>query len=198
MSEDSPASPESRRPRLRKRLQLPLVSGKWTVFWVTVCLATTGLLIPLVLKKPLWVELELVIAAWWLISGLLLTRFLYLGARIDDDHKPNQPRNWLGSSNTTGSDLSGCSGVDGEGCLILIGLVAVFFVVWLLIELAIPLVFFVMYFLIRGMIVHAVHERHSCQNNLLYSVVRGFLWATVYTAPLAGIVWFIHFLQARA
>jgi hypothetical protein len=48
MPEDaSPPPPQ----RLLSRRLRPPVSGKWTVFWLLMCLVVSGLLIPLVLKK---------------------------------------------------------------------------------------------------------------------------------------------------
>ena len=69
---------------------------------------------------------------------------------------------------------------------------------WFLIEIAIPGIAFLMYFLVRGMIAHAVNDRHHCQGNLPRSLLWGLLWATVYTAPLAGLVWLVHVVAAKA
>ena len=196
-----PASQPPQRPRLAARLRLPQVSGKWTVFWLLFCLTVTGLLIPLVLKKPLWIELEFVVAAWWLLWAIVLTKLLYQGEQIADDHQQHKPRDWFGltkNSGPSGSDFSGCgSGADAEGCLVLLGLIVALFLVWILIEFALPIVFFMLYFLIRAMLVHVVHDRPRCQGNFGLAAFRGCLWAAIYTVPLAGTVWLVHFIMRR-
>ena len=201
MSDESSTPQPPRRPRLSRRLRLPEVSGKWTVFWLLICLIITGLLIPLVLKKPLWLEFELVMAAWWVLWGIVLTKLLYKGEQIADDHQQHKPRDWFGfnkKESGSGPDLSGCgSGADAEGCLVLVGLILALIVVWFLIEFAIPIIFLMLYFLIRGMLVHVVHDKPQCQGDLGMSAFRGFLWATIYTAPLAGTIWLVHFIQMK-
>src|SRR5688572_2094195 len=101
MSEPSSTPRPPKRPRLAQRLRLPQVSGKWTVFWLLICLLITGLLIPPVLKKPLWVELEIVVGVWWLLWGIVLTKLLYMGEQIADDHQHHEPRDWFGFKNST-------------------------------------------------------------------------------------------------
>jgi hypothetical protein len=91
--------------------------------------------------------------------------------------------------------------VDGEavaiGCLIVIGLVLMAGLVWFLVEIAIPLVLFLLYFVARGMLAHVVNDRHRCKGSLVRAFVWALVWATVYTAPLVGVVWFIHNVQSR-
>jgi hypothetical protein len=202
MSDESSTPQPPNRPRFARRLRLPEVSGKWTVFWLLVCLIITALLIPLVLKKPLWVELEIVVVVWWLLWGVVLTKLLYKGEQIADDHQQHKARDWFGlnkeGSGSSGPDLGGCGpGVDAEGCLVLLGLIVALFLVWILIEFALPILFFMLYFLIRGMLVHAVHDKPQCQGNWSMAAFRGFLWATIYTAPLAGTIWLVHYMQMK-
>ena len=45
--------------------------------------------------------------------------------------------------------------------------------VWFLVEIAIPIVFLMLYFLVRGMLVRVVNDRPECRGNLLLSTVRG-------------------------
>lgn len=200
MAETSSTPQPPQRQRLSQRLRLPEVSGKWTVLWLLMCLIVTGLFIPFVLKKPLWIELEIVVGIWWLIWGVVLTKLLYKGEQVADDHKHHKPRDWfgMGQSGSSSPDLSGCAnGADFEGCAVLIGLILALIAVWFLIEFALPILFFMLYFLIRGMLVHAVHEKPYCRGNLTWSAFRGFLWATIYTAPLAGTIWFVHYIQMK-
>jgi hypothetical protein len=115
------------------------------------------------------------------------------------------------SSGLDASELSGCVwwfpdlafdfGEFGEGCLVAIaGLVLIavgFFGVWLLIEILIPSLAFVAYLLIRGMLARVANDFHGCRGNLLRALRWASLWATVYTAPLALIVWLAHFVHYR-
>jgi hypothetical protein len=54
-----------------------------------------------------------------------------------------------------------------------------------------------LYFAARGMLAGVVNDRHHCRGDLGRSVLWGFAWATMYTVPLVGAVWFIHFVHQR-
>lgn len=194
-----PDASSPKRPKLSERLRLPNVSGKWTVFWLLVCFAITATLIPLVLKRSLWVEFEFVVLAWWLIWTLILTKLLYTGQQINDDYQRKEAVAKGGATSKNGSsDWSGClSGGDAEGCAIILGLLVALVLVWALIEIVLPIVFFLLYFLIRGMLCHVVNERRHCQEKLGLSVFHGAFWATVYSLPLAGVIWLVHYFQSR-
>jgi hypothetical protein len=60
------------------------------------------------------------------------------------------------------------------------------------VEVAVPLVAFLVYVLVRSMLARVLNDDQGCRGRLVSSVGRGLLWATVYTAPLAGVVWLIH------
>ena len=75
------------------------------------------------------------------------------------------------------------------------GLILLVAVAWLLVEVAIPVVLFLLYFAVRGMLIQVIKDRHDCRGHLARAVTWGALWATVYTAPLAGAVWFVHFVH---
>ena len=62
----------------------------------------------------------------------------------------------------------------------------------LLIEIVVPLVAFVTYFLIRGMLARVANDFHGCKGNLWRALRWAALWATVYTAPLVLIVWLAY------
>ncbi|MCE9530282.1 MAG: hypothetical protein K8T89_03980, partial [Planctomycetes bacterium] len=139
-------SPEpSKRPPLKERLRLPHVSGFWTVLWLLACFVLTGILLPLVLKLQPWIEFEIVVGIWWLLWSMILTKLLYKGEHIADDHRLKKPKDWFGLDGSSGSNWDGCAGgADFEGCAIVLGLIAALALVWLLIELAIPIVFFML------------------------------------------------------
>ena len=195
MSEPS-APPPPNRPSMSKRLRLPEVSGKWTVVWLLICFLLTGILIPIMLKLPTWIEFESVVGIWWILWRMILTKLLYKGEQVSDDHERKEARLW--SYLKGGFPAKGAAENGGpEGCLLLVGLIAALFLVWALIEIAIPIVFFLLYFLVRGMLVHVVNDKTRCQGNVSLSAARGFLWATVYTVPLAATIWIVHWINAR-
>src|SRR5262249_60045688 len=92
--------------------------------------------------------------------------------------------------------FAGGLATDGEGCAIILGLVLAVGLIWFLIEIGVPVVLFLLYFVARGMLAQAVNDRHHCRGDLPRAAGWAFVWATVYTAPLAAVVWFIHFVHA--
>jgi len=40
-------------------------------------------------------------------------------------------------------------------------------------------------------------RRRRCEGNPIRSIAWGTVWETIYTAPIAAFVWFIHFAAAR-
>jgi hypothetical protein len=203
-----PGVPERRRFRL---------SGKWAAFGLVLAFLITAILIPAVLKLPPWIDFEIVLAVWWAIWLGVLTTLLYHGKRVADDHQLPPPRSWLNwarkkeptstERNTSsggwggwgwgGGDLGG----DAEGCMYLLGAIvaiAVFLIaLWFLIEVAIPLVLFLLYLVARGMLSHVINDRRHCKGRFVRSFGWALVWATLYTVPLAGVVWYVHYLLAR-
>ena len=51
---------------------------------------------------------------------------------------------------------------------------------------------------LRGMLARVVNDRHHCEGNLFLASVWGAIWATVYTGPLALVVWGVHVWIKRA
>lgn len=197
-----------RRRRLVQAIKLPRVSGKAMAAALVLCFLVTGLLVPIILRKEPWIDAEFVVGAWWLIWVVVLAAVLYQGHRVTDDHQLGEARSWgladwFKSWYSSGNaiDISVTS-VDSEacaiGCLIIAALPLFVGLIWFFVEIAVPELIFVAYFLVRGQLAHAVNDRHHCRGNLIRSVAWGTLWATVYTAPLAGLVWFVHFAAKRA
>jgi hypothetical protein len=182
------------------------VSGKATAAVMVVCLALAALIVvPLAgyLEIPPWLRMELLIGVWWLIWLFALSRFLYTGHRLSDDVTMHQPRSWFRGGSTGGGSSTGTDWwpgnffwVDAEGCLIGIGVVIAIIVAivgfWFLIEIALPAIFALLYFLIRGMLARVVNDRHACKGNLSRSVSWALVWATLYMAPLALLAWVVH------
>lgn len=204
---DSPISVDRPPGSLARRVRLPRLSGKASAAWLVVCFALTAVLIPMALRLPPWVEFEIVVAVWWAIWLAVLTRLLYVGQRVADDHQLGQPRNWFGGTTQparTDADRAWWDGFfwgwcwgDGDVIAIVIGLVLLVGLIWFLFEIAIPLLLFVLYFVTRGMLACVVNDRHHCHARLGRSLGWAAVWATLYTAPLAGAVWFIHYVHQR-
>jgi hypothetical protein len=175
----------------------PRLSGKASALCLVAFFALTALLIPAVLRLPRWIDFEVVLALWWAAWSVILTWLLYTGRRVSDDHQLGKPRRWfraelpsldwlgvlLGSSWAVGDCLFACI------VLILLGLV------WLLIEVAVPALVFLLYLVTAGMVAQVVNDRHRCAGRLGRALGRGLLWATVYTAPLAATVWYVHYVH---
>ncbi len=211
---------------LAERVRLPLLSDRASAAWLVACFAVSGVLIPVAYRLPVWIRFELVLAAWWLVWWLVLGRLLFTGQRVTDDHELRGPRNWFGSDepvqhaaggrrardrNANASWWDGffwgsISDSDSDSdvgeflatiVVIIVGLIVFVGVVWFLFEVAIPLVVFVLYFVARGMLATVINDRHHCRGRAARALAFAALWATLYTAPLAGVVWFVHVAHAR-
>ncbi len=206
-------TPLERRAALVRTARLPLVSGKTSTAVLVACLVLTALLIlPLARRFPPWIDVEIVLGLWWLVWVMVLTRLLYSGSRVTDDHTLGEPRNWWSAWSNSSPRERG-SGLpdwgwwfvpvfDFEGCLLGLGVILALGLVlvglWLFIEIVIPGLAFVMYVFIRGMLARAANDEHGCRDHLPRAVLWGMLWATVYTAPLALLVWLVHVLHANS
>ncbi len=200
------------RTSVRRALCLPRVSGVSSFVVLLLCMAVTALVVPMALKLPVWIEAEVVLAAWWAIWCAALSLFLYKGWLVSHDfQKPAFSYPMTSSSRATTRDgynrgwwdgfywlsIPDFDGGEGfiAGCLILIVLIIVLpFLLVFLVEAAVTLAF-VMYLLIRGMLAQVANSRHGCRAHLGRSFGFGVLWATLYTAPLAGLVWLVHKLH---
>src|ERR1017187_6583564 len=161
-------------PGLEERRRLRL-SGKATAIILGLAFLITAILIPTVLKLPTWIYFEIVLGVWWVIWLAVLTTLLYQGKRVADDHQLPPPRSWLNwwrkpepaegekarsqqknqSSFGSGGWYIGDIGGDAEGCAWVLGaivaVIVLFFALWFLIEVAIPLLLFILYLVTRGM-----------------------------------------------
>jgi len=187
-----------------QRYALSAVSGKWSAALLVLCFAVAGILLPVAAHLPRWVEFELVLGAWWVIWVIGIAALLYRGGHVSDDApgiaRPRLKLNGFGDAIT----WNGCSGtvVDGlVGCDgIVFALMAIMLLVagiWLAIEVLIPGLAFLVYFLVRGLTARAVNGGTACQGMLIRSIVWGILWATIYTAPLALAVLGAHAAHPR-
>jgi hypothetical protein len=193
--------------KLVRAVKIPRLSGKASAAVLIACFLLTALLIPLVLRKNLWIDAEIIVASWWLIWVVALTAILYHGHRVTDDHTMGQPRSWGYKKLLSGwgwdvADVGSIGVVDSEacaiGCIIIAALPLLVGLIWLLIEVAIPGILFIAYLLVRGQLAHVANDRHGCEGSPLRAFSWGTLWATIYTAPLALLVGFVYFVSKNA
>ena len=206
-----PAHPYRARLGRAAMAAVPTVSARTTAVVVGLLLAVTGVLLPVSLKLPRWVEFEIVLIAWWAVLFGALAVLLHRGTRVREDHefrvRWNLPE--LGTERSTlGTTLEGWGWLDIAGCLdlegcagVLVGFVLVAVAIaaaWFVLELAFPAVFFLLYWLVVKAIADVANDRHGCEHNLGRAVAWGACWATLYTLPLALVVWAVHLIAARA
>lgn len=194
-------------------LRLPLASGKFSAAVLALCLLVAAVVVlPLARRFPPWVDVEIVLAAWWVVWAVALAVLLYRGRAVSDDYRLGQARNWL--DGLTGPrqlhESRGGYGRTGwpwlwwsiglEGCLVGIGVVLalglVVLATWLLVEVLVPTLAFLMYLLIRGMLARAINGSLSCRGHLGRATAWAIVWATAYTAPLAVVVYAAHQVHA--
>jgi hypothetical protein len=139
---------------------------------------------------------------WWAGWVAVLTALLYRGYRISDDHVLAAPRPpWASRSKNSepiGCDPVGCIDVAGlgEAAIGALLLVVTFAASWLMVELVVPALFFLSYFLVRGALARVTNDDHDCAGSFRLALGWGTLWATVYAAPLLLAVYGVHrFLQ---
>ena len=191
----------------------PKISATATALVVLASFAASGVMLPSALHLPRWLEAELVLVSWWAIVALVLTFLLFRGFRLRDDFvyfSPwNRPRAVDSTGNKASSNpldgctsgcnpLDGCNGVDGEGVIIGIVVVAAlavaFGAAWIFVEFALPLFFFLMYALFMRAIARVANDRHECEGSLHRSIGWGLAWATAYIAPLAALAALSHWV----
>jgi hypothetical protein len=138
-----------------------------------------------------------------------LTTLLYRGQQVSDDHTLHGPRNWfsgmfLSDDRNSRWQRGGwadifCNGlgIDPEAIVIIIAIFLVLGGVWLLFEVAFPVIVFLLYLVPRGMLARVANDCHQCRGRLGRAVCWGLVWATVYTAPLAVAVWYAHVAHQR-
>jgi hypothetical protein len=177
----------------------PRVSGKWSAAFIGVCLLVSAVLLPTAAHLPTWVEFELVRGIWWIVWFVLLSWMLYQGHEVEDDADAPDPRllrkiPW-GEAAWEGFNSIGCLG-SIDGCLwpvlIIAGLAVLAVAAIFVYELLLPGIAFLIYLAIRGMVARVINDRHHCAGESGLSQLWGIIWATAYTAPIAAIVYAIH------
>jgi hypothetical protein len=191
---DAPPHPYRARIARVAAAAVPTVSARTTALVVGAALIASAVLLPVSLKLPRWLEVEVVLGAWWAMLVVGLGVLLFRGTRFHEDHRFrirfDLPE--LGGGLDVGdpgcSDIEGCAGIVIGVVLAVLAFVAA----WIVIELLFPVVFFLLYWLVVKAIARVANDTHGCAGNLGCSLQWGVLWATVYTLPLALVVWGIH------
>lgn len=169
------------------------------------------------LLPPVVGALEVALLGVFLVLAAWITALLYRGDRLHDDLDVSvasstpadyYARLWRGISGERGGGEGGrargcldgcgqgCSGVDGEGALLLLvaALVAGVLlllgplVVWVAVELLFPVVALAVYTLLYGALAQAVHAGDAYRGRLVPSLARGALYAALYTAVIGGVL----------
>jgi hypothetical protein len=204
----TPGYPYRSRLRAASRLVASPASGLWTASLLLSCMIVVAVALPGLLSLPRWLETEAVIAAWWAIWTGVLTTLLYRGWRLSDDHvlaparppwRTSETNHRTGGSDVSlnGCDLVGCGDVDGCGAVALAALAfgLILAAVWLVIELALPALFFVAYVLVRSSLARVANDQHDCEGRLGRALLWAAIWASFYALPLALVIVAIHWFQ---
>jgi hypothetical protein len=191
--------------RAARKLQLPLVSGKGSALVLFLCFlgAAAGVLLAgFTLHLPAWIDVEIMLALWWVVWIVALARLLFRGERVSHDFNYGGPRGWFRAPRQSADwnwggpvfvDLEGCAGIIG----MILAVIAIIATAWLLIEVVIPVLAVLLYGLIRGMLAHVANDDHRCAGNFGLAMLWGTLWATLYTAPLALLTLVVHFMVTK-
>lgn len=160
-------------------------------------------------------RIEVSLLGVFVVMATWLTTLLHRGARLHDDLELSvastdvtayYQRLWSGLTGERTGDgggggcadpgCSGCGGVDGEGVLLLlvIGVVVLALlavaplVAWIAVELVYPLVVLAIYGVLYGALALAVHAGDTYRGRLWPCLLRGALFAAVYTGLVAALV----------
>ena len=188
----------------------PRTSARRTALVMSACLAFTGAAVPFALHLPRWVEMEAVLAGWWLIWAVILTVVARRGAELVDDHAlvirlpwspsplaPARARATLTDEPPRSSWWSKIGDLlsfpsDLEALVFVVGLAIVLGVAlagaWLVIEVVAPVLFAVAYF---G-VVRALRQAAAYRGSTVRATMAGTGWATAYVGPMALLVWLVH------
>lgn len=177
-----------------------VLSGRAMTFGVVAAFVFSALVVPFAVHLPRWVELETVLLAWWAVWAVVLSALGMKGG-LKDDHdlvlrfpsfgERRVPRERLGPRSFwwwVGEAFSFATELEALVFLVLLfAALAVLLVgVWLVVELAAPALFFITYL---GLVRALRHVRPRAPGP---AIAAGTLWATVYVAPLAALVWGLH------
>ncbi len=203
----------------------PRTSARRTALAMTACLVFTGAAVPIALHLPRWVEMEVVLAGWWLVWAVVLTVVARRGAELVDDHALVIRLPWSPAREPRREPLAGgprgapevpaeatvpparsswWSKVfealtlpsDLEALVFALALAIVLGVALAAAWLVIEVVAPVLFGLAYFGVVRALRRAAQYRGATVRASVVGAGWATAYVAPLAALVWLVH-LVAR-
>jgi hypothetical protein len=189
----------------RVRALVPPVSGSWATLLALAALALPALVVPSLLSLPRWLEVELVLGLWWVVSALGLGHVLFHGTVAADDGDRLEPTGLVSAPKITFGPVGVTAArgpAVGQGRAILfLGVLAIgllFLFAWLLAELLFPALFLGAYAVLATATRAATRDRHDCRGHFARSLLWGAIWATIYTAPLAVVVGLVQLVITRA
>ncbi len=180
------------------RVLAPPLSGRATVLVLLACMALPALALPRLLGLSRVLEIELVVLTWWGVWTVALAVLLYRGFRLSDDHVFRWPR--FARKRETERPRPKDKGstwwdapfylLEAGWVVALAGLIvaALFGAAWVVVELLLPALFFLAYWLVRGALARVANDNHDCEGHGPRSLGWAALFATLYMLPLALIL----------
>ncbi len=184
------------RARLRRAVHAlsPRVSAKAVVAVLLSSFAFVAAALPMALGFSRWVEIEVVLFAWWIGLAATLGVLLYRGFRLDDDWRYYGPFDWRAARNREApnkrGDLApvGCAThLLGELWALAVLAALLFGAAWLLVELLLPLAFLFAYTLLLYVLGGVATDQHGCRGRLGRAAGWGAARAALWIAPLAAL-----------
>lgn len=187
---------------------VPPISSAATVIVILACCAFTALALPALFSMPRWLEIEVVLGAWWLVWAVVLGVLAHRGRPLDRDYSlssespanpdraPAPPReppsrwSWLDVLGAV-SDLEGIVIFVVGAIVITLAIAATTIVV----DFAAPVLFLVAFTGVQAAMRRSLVAKHEGQ--ALRSAFHGAAWATLYVAPLAVVIGLTHVLLAK-
>jgi hypothetical protein len=209
-------APSFRLTRFRQALRViaPDTSAYGTAWIVCLAILFSAASFPMMFDLPVFMEVELVILVAYLLVAATLTRILYRGDVLEDDRvfvAPQSPLEDVDPSAPPQASLleryaprrCGEDGCSAAGCeeggifaLVLVAIIAIVVfllsLAWVIVEVALPIVFVICYELVLLAVRHASRDRVRCKGDLLRSSVRGALIAAMYVAPVGAVTYLLH------
>lgn len=194
----APTAPDVQ-PRRALGLHRIGVSGRGSALVVGGLLLLAAVLLPLVVRRAMWLDAEAALVGWFVIWTGALWWLGYHGRPVERDWPDYAPlwgdRKHRGSSGWDALGGLDFGGLDaGDGCAgLLIGLVLLAFAV-ILFGFLVPLLAVVLFTVMRALLGQAGRYADRVEGRALAALAVAAGWAAVYTVPLAIAVWALHVL----
>jgi hypothetical protein len=189
------------------RRVVPPISASATVIVILACCAFTALALPPLFSMPRWIEIEVVLGAWWLVWAVVLGILAHRGRPLDRDYSlssdapphPDRAPPPLREPSSRWSWLDVLGAVtDLEGIVIfVVGAIVITLAIaatTIVVDFAAPVLFLVAFTGVQAAMRRSLVARH--QGQALRSAFHGAAWATLYVAPLAVVIGLTHVMLA--